>query len=188
MGKLTCPSHRDGDPNYIGIGDSTLIKSRSSKPIRIPPNGYFTDYLAFYFGARSPMLYAIQKGYNGVTKRPPQSIIYILTTFKRVTENNSYYIFTDGHAYHSMSQFFNNETGLEEVDWEAVNLVHWQDTEDDPDRKRRKQAELLVFRELPLTALVAVAVYNESVKKEVLTTFAKHHFSCPVLVKPNWYY
>lgn len=71
-GKLTCPSHEDSDPNYIGIGNSTLIGGQSSKKINIEPNGNFTDYVAFYFGARSPMLYAIQKVFNGVTKRNPQ--------------------------------------------------------------------------------------------------------------------
>jgi len=49
-----------------------------------------------------------------------------------------------------MSQFFNDEDSLEEVDWNAVKLKRWTDTEDDPDRKRRKQAEFLVFNELPL--------------------------------------
>lgn len=97
-------------------------------------------------------------------------------------------IFSDGHGYHSMSQFFNDEDSLEEVDWETVNLVRWNDTEDDPDRKRRKQAKFLVFKELSLTALVAVVVYNETVKNEILAKFAEHDLTCNVIVKPNWYY
>jgi len=149
-GKLTFPSHNDSDPNYIGIGDSTLIGSRNSKQISVEPNGNFTDYVAFYFGTRSPMLYAIQKGFNGVIQRNPQEIIYLVTTFENVTKNGCQYVFTDGHGYHLMSQFFNDEDSLEEVDWNAVKLKRWTDTEDDPDRKRRKQAEFLVFNELPL--------------------------------------
>ena len=187
-GKLTYPSHNDCDPNYIGIGDSTLIGSRSSKKINIEPNGDFTDYVAFYFGVRSPMLYAIQKGFNGVTKRSPQEIIYLVTTFGNITENECQYVFTDGHGYHSMSQFFNDENSLEEVDWDTVNLKIWTDTEDDPDRKRRKQAEFLVFNELPLTALVAIVVHKETTKNEILTKFAEYDFVCNVIVKPNWYY
>jgi len=34
-GKLTSPSHNDSDPNYTGIGDSTLIGSRNSKQISV---------------------------------------------------------------------------------------------------------------------------------------------------------
>lgn len=187
-GKLTSPSHTDCDPNYIGIGDSTLIGSRSTKLINIEPNGNFTDYVAFYFGIRSPMLYAIQKGFNNVTQRNPQEIIYLVTNLENITGNECQYVFTDGHGYHSMSQFFNDENNLEEVDWNTVNLSHWTDTEDDPDRKRRKQAEFLVFDELPLTALVAVVVYDETTKNEILTKFAAHNFTCNVIVKPNWYY
>lgn len=187
-GKLTCPSHAGSDPNYIGIGDSTLIRSRSSKHIDIRPYGNFTDYVAFYFGVRSPMLYEIQKGYNGVTKRNPQEIIYLVTTFENITKKECQYLFSDGHGYHLMSQFFNDEDSLEEVDWDTVNLVRWNDTENDPDRKRRKQAEFLVFNELEFTALVAIAVYNETVKNEILAKFAEYDVTCKVIVKPNWYY
>jgi len=86
-----------------------------------------------------------------------------------------------------MSQFFNDEDSLEEVDWNAVKLKRWTDTEDDPDRKRRKQAEFLVFNELPLDTLVAIVVYNETVKNEILTKFATYD-SRNVIVKTNWYY
>ncbi len=188
LGKLTCPSHANSDPKYIGIGDPTLIGSRSSKQININPKGNFTDYVAFYFGARSPMLYEIQNGFNGVTKRNPEEIIYLVTTYKKITEYECQYVFSDGHGYHLMSQFFNDEDSLDEVDWETVNLVHWNDTEDDPDRKRRKQAEFLVFKELPLSALIAVVVYNQPVKNEILAKFAGYDLICSVIVEPNWYY
>lgn len=186
--KLTCPSHADSDPNYIGIGDSTLIESRNFKKIYIEPNGNFTDYVAFYFGTRSPMLYNIQNGYKGVEKRNPEEIVYLVTTFENIIKNNCQYVFTDGHGYHSMSQFFNDKNSLKEVDWETVNLARWNDTEDDPDRKRRKQAEFLVFNELPLTALVTIVVYNKKSEMEILTKFAKHNFDCKVIIKPDWYY
>ncbi len=188
LGKLTCPNHTAFDKNYIGIGDSKLIVNRSLKQINIEPNGNFTDYVSFYFGARSPMLYAIQNGFNGVKKRHPQEIVYIITTFKNIINNKCKYVFTDGHGYNLMSQFFNEEKNLKEVDWNTVNLIRWNDTEDDPDRKRRKQAEFLVFKELPLKAVVALVVYNEAVKNEILTKFARHEFKCKVIVKPNFYY
>ena len=187
-GKLTCPSHPDCDVNYIGIGDTTLISSRSSKQINIEPNGDFTDYVAFYFGTRSPMLYSIQKGFNNVTKRNPETIIYLVTTFENIKEGKYQYVFSDGHGYHSISQFFNDEDSLEEVDWVTVKLKQWNDTEEDPDRKRRKQAEFLVYRELPLSAIVGIIVYNEAAKTNILAKFAEHAFTCTVIVKPDLYY
>lgn len=186
--KLTCPNHSDSDTDYIGIGDKTLIDSRNLSQIYVVPKGNFTDYVSFYFGARSPMLYSIQKGFNNVTKRAPESIIYIVTTFDKIKESGVQYVFTDGHGYHSMSQFFNQEADLKEVDWEAVKLIRWNDTEEDPDKKRRKQAEFLVYKELPISSIAGFAVYDEATKTKVLSKFVANDFSTKVIVQPKWYY
>lgn len=187
-GKITCPNHADANSNYINIGDTTLIKGRKLREINVEPNGTFSDYIAFYFGPRSPMLYNIQKGFQGVTKRNPENIIYLVTTFDEIKKTGKPYIFTDGHAYHLMTQFFNSEKYLNEVDWNTVNLIKWNDTEEDPDRKRRKQAEFLVQSEIPLSAIVAFVVYNNDAKSTVLAKFAETGFSGNIFVKPKWYY
>ncbi len=57
------------------------------------PGGRFSDYIAFYFGARSPMLYNIYHGFNDVPKRPQEEIIYIIATFEKILEYN-YLMFT----------------------------------------------------------------------------------------------
>ena len=187
-GKLTCPNHPNCDPDYIGIGDSTLIESRSSREIDVSPHGSFTDYVSFYFGKRSPMLYNIQNGYKGVTKRDPENIIYLVTKFEWVEQNGSQYVFSDGHGYHKMSQFINDKSGLKEVDWSAVNRKTWADTEDDPDRKRRKQAEFLVYQEVPLSLIGSIIVYNNTVEALISAKLAERNLTCPVLIKPEWYY
>lgn len=187
-GRLTCSNHANCDPNFIGIGDSTLIESRNLKQIPLTPKGNFNNYVAFYFGPRSPMLYTIQNGFNNVKIRQPQEIIYLVTTFTNVIQNESQYVFTDGHGYHKMSQFFDNEKGLEEVDWNIVAARQWTETEDDPDRKRRKQAEFLVYQELPITALHAIVVYDQATKEKVLAVLTRYDFNCNVVVHPKSYY
>ncbi len=134
------------------------------------------------------MLYNIQNGYNNVTKHSPDSIIYLVTAFDKIKENKQAYVFTDGHGYHQFTQFFNDEADLKHVDWNAVKLRQWNDTESDPDRKRRKQAELLVHSELPVCALVVVVVYDGVVKSTILTRFVKQGLKLAVVVKPQWYY
>ena len=172
--KIICPNHPDAEKDYINIGDKSLIENRKEKVINLEPGGTFSDYVAFYFGARSPMLYEIQKGYNGVEKRDPEELIYLVSDFTTIKLLNIQYIFTDGHAYNHLSQFFNEEKDLKEIDWKAVNLVKWNDTEEDPDRKRRKQAEFLIHRELQFSAIIGIAVYNENAKSRVLSKFAEH--------------
>lgn len=188
IGKLTCLNHSESDKNYTNIGDTTLISSRGTRNIPINPKGNFSDYVAFYFGARPPMLYNIQHGFNEVIKRAPETIIYLVTSFIEVKKSGRPFVFTDGHAYHMMSQFYNMESDLKEVDWKAVKLVRWNDTEEDPDRKRRKQAEFLVYKELPISALIAIVVYNNEAKSKVLSIFEKYDLTFEVAVKPEWYY
>lgn len=187
-GMLTCPNHPAKDENYFNIGDQTLIESRNKKQIPVKPGGYFDDYVAFYFGNRPPMLYNIQQGFKNVIRRQPREIVYLVTSFPAVKEAELSFVFTDGHAYHNFTQFFNHESDLKLVDWNAVNLKRWDETEDDPDRKRRKQAEFLIYKEAPLELIRAIIVYDDAAKKQILSIFEQYDFECNVLVKTNWYY
>lgn len=187
-GTVTCPNHPNCDKDYIGIGDSSLIQSRTSKQITINPQGNFSDYVSFYFGPRSQMLYNIQKGFNGVTKRSPTEIIYLVSNLDKIKASNSDYVFTDGHGYHNFSGFYNEEKYLDQVDWNVVNLVRWNDTEEDPDRKRRKQAEFLVHNEVSINDLVAIVVYDDSVREFIENLLSQYGVELGVFVRPKWYY
>lgn len=186
--KITCPNHPNKDKKYINIGDTTLIKNRRESRISIAPGGTFSDYVAFYFGTRPPMLYNIQNGFQRVIKRKPEEVIYLVSGLSEVKKTGIPFVFTDGHAYHLMSQFFNRENQLQEIDWHTVKLKQWNDTIDDTDRKRRKQAEFLVHQELPLSAIIAIVVYNDAAKSMVLTKFVETGININTLIKPTWYY
>jgi hypothetical protein len=55
---------------YAPIGDSGLINTRHR--FVLPNGNKLGDYIPFYFGYRMPMLYVIQKGFNGVTLTAPE--------------------------------------------------------------------------------------------------------------------
>lgn len=185
--EITCPSHPRANPQYIGIGDDTLIAHRKETPIILPPFGTFNDYVAFYFGRRSPMLYNIKNGYCAVTKRPQDDIIYLISSFEEVRKARVPYVYFDGHGYHHLSQIFNSENGLSNVDWNAVNALKWFDTAEDPDLKRRKQAEFLLFNSLPFEAILGIASYSTSAKENVDKIIGES-FSLPTIVKRDWFY
>lgn len=68
--------HVNADPNYINIGDSTLITQRQNHPVKIiPPGGTLGDYVPFYFGPLSPMLLNIKTGYRGIIQRSQEDIV-----------------------------------------------------------------------------------------------------------------
>ncbi|MFP4026006.1 MAG: DUF4433 domain-containing protein [Thiohalospira sp.] len=188
MGKITCPSHKEADVKYQGIGNESLIGSRKIRAIQIEPFGTFNDYVSFYFGSRSPMLYSIKNGYNGVTKRSQAEIIYLIVTFESVKNMGLKYVFFDGHGYHNFSRVYNTETGLGQIDWNAVNTKQWSDTEDDPDKKRRKQAEFLIHNEVPVEVIASIGVYNEEVKKLIESLLERLNISIKVFVFNGGYY
>jgi hypothetical protein len=84
------------NPNYIPIGDTSLISHRNTFPVKInPPNGVLGDYIPFYFGVCSPMLYRIKTGYGGVQQLPQREIIYLCCKLEDITQNEIIYFFTD---------------------------------------------------------------------------------------------
>ena len=67
------------DPEFIAIGDNTLIEFREDMDVPVSPFGKFSEYIPFYFGPRSPMLYKIATGYDGIKKIPQTDIIYLVS-------------------------------------------------------------------------------------------------------------
>ncbi len=44
---------------YRNTGDASLTDRRNRIAVPLPPGGFLNDYVPFYLGPRSPMLYAI---------------------------------------------------------------------------------------------------------------------------------
>lgn len=152
------------NPNFVSIGDSTLITSRQDYSVPItPPNGKMGDYIPFYFGFRSPMLYRIKTG-KSVVQQPQENIVYLCYALDDMVGNSIEWCFTDGHAKRRTTQFFNDLKDLDKVDWEAVYATEWKDTQDHPDRMRRKQAEFLVKGNLFANSISYIVVFNENAK------------------------
>ena len=113
------------------------------------------------------MLYNIVNGFKGVIKRKQEEILYLISTFDQVLSHNLFYVYFDGHGYHNFSETFNTPVGLDNLDWDTINSRNWFDTEEDSDRKRRKQAELLIHNEMPFDAIQVIGVYNQNALERV---------------------
>ncbi len=187
-GRLTAPNHPDHNANYIGIGDMSLIEKRSSKKIPLSPFGTFRDYISFYFSKRSVMLYVIQNGYNNVPKRDPAEIIYLVTSYVKVKDSSIPFVFYDGHAYESMSVCYKDDSALDEIDWHIIRSKDWRDTEEDQDRKRRKSAELLIFKEFPISNILGIAVYNKKAQEKTNSILKSLDVSLDCKIYQDWYY
>ncbi|MBN2213215.1 MAG: DUF4433 domain-containing protein [Bacteroidales bacterium] len=158
--KLVCPNHPERSQNYRSIGETELIRLRSTRSLPISPGGSFRNYVSFYLGPRPVMLYAIKNGFN-VERLPQEEIIYLISTFERVQTHRCQFVFSDGHGYAAFTGWYNKPEDFKEVDWSVVNSNRWNDTDDDPDRKRRKQAEFLIHHEISISIIERISVFNQ---------------------------
>ncbi|MBL7785687.1 MAG: DUF4433 domain-containing protein [Chitinophagales bacterium] len=157
------------NPNYKAIGDSGLIDKRSA--IIIPNNNTLLgDYIPFYFGTRMPMLYIIQKGFNGLVLIDPEELIYCITNVQQILDMEIPFLFTNAHASTKRCRFygFDQVNQLEEiVDFVAVRNQTWG-KEENLDTKHKKEAEFLVYTDIPFNGITNFAVYNSSAQKQLI--------------------
>lgn len=176
---ITHKNSPNRNPNFITIGDVSLIDTRSSKQVSAD-NGDFSnsdapsitlgDFIPFYFGIKMPMLYVMQHGGNFVEQAtPPENIVYLVCSVIRIIEFDINYYFSDGHATDNYTTFYNKSRISELpalIDWKAVKASYWGG-EENLNIKRKKQAELLVSRDLPSDFIIGFGCYNEPAKNKL---------------------
>ncbi|HEX5199627.1 MAG TPA: DarT ssDNA thymidine ADP-ribosyltransferase family protein [Actinoplanes sp.] len=77
---------------------------------------------------------------------------------------------------------------VEMVDWRLMEAERWNNTPDDPDRQRRRQAEFLVHRALPLELVRWIGVQSDHRASQVGKILADHPLDRRIIVRPRWYY
>ncbi|HLN26691.1 MAG TPA: DUF4433 domain-containing protein [Gemmataceae bacterium] len=188
---LHAPNHRPKDKLvYKTIHNLDIQRQRQITPIPCGPAGVIHDYVAFYFGPRSPMLLQLHTGrVTGYTERQ-DPLIYLVSTAQAVRSSGTGFVFSDGHGIARFTNWFDKLSDLDKVDWDAVYATIWKDTVDDMDRQRRKQAEFLVHQQCAWDLIEEIGVLNKAVKKEVEQKLAGFPGKVrrPVNVRPEWYY
>ena len=185
---LHCPACDVKDPAYVNIGKQDIIAKRESKQIELPPYGHIHDYVSFYFGPRSPMLYSIYKGASDTTCNQ-KDIVYIVSTKESIQQSGLPFVFTTGQAIMQLSTQHNQDVDLSRIAWDIIRGAYWNDVPPEfPDRKRRRMAEFLVHQHVPLKCIRGLAVFNDSMEKTVSEMVNEAELQIPVKAKPNWYY
>ncbi|SEM26862.1 protein of unknown function [bacterium A37T11] len=182
---ITHVSSPHANPQFVSVGDQSLISTRTN---HLLDNGKrLGDYIPFYFGARTPMLFVMQRGFNNVPATAPEDIVYCVSTLQKIVDLSLDFVFTDGHAIDSFSSLYypdNIDDINNLLDFDAINAKYWRD-EADLDRKRRKEAEFLVLGDIPLNAISGYIVYNEQAKAKLMEYGIGERF---VVIKNNFYF
>ena len=86
------------------------------------------------------------------------------------------------------TQFFDDLVHLNRIDWPLMTSRFWNDTASDGDRKRRRQAEFLVYQFCPWQVIRNIGVIDATVAGEVEALIHGAPHRPLVNVERNWYY
>jgi ssDNA thymidine ADP-ribosyltransferase, DarT len=177
---ITHGNSPNSNPNFVPIGDASLIDTRRTKRVSIDngdilnfnaPTIVLGDFIPFYFGIKMPMLYVIQNGGNFVEKATPaENIIYLACSVNNIIQYGGVYYFSDGHATDNLTSFYDNSKIKELpniIDWNSIKAPFWGGQEN-LNIKRKKQAELLVAHDIPANLIVGFCCYNEKAKEKLV--------------------
>ena len=182
----------DCSPNFAkthgitkrAISHKDIMDKREQAIIRVPPGGVVADYVPFYFGPKSPMLYAIKQGkvegYQG-----QREIIYLVTTAEAIVDRQIPFMFTDGHAIISYVGHYNRMEDLPKVHWNIIKAPYWNDF---VDGRCRRQAEFLVKERFPMELVQEIGVKDEAMRQRVENLLQDSVFQPLIRVRPEWYF
>jgi len=179
----------DGLP-YRTIHNADIQAERRVRPIPCGPQGTIHDYVSFYFGPRSPMLFQLKTGWVPGYTEGQGPLIYLVSSVQRVLAEGIAFVFSDGHGIAAYTDWYDSVADLERVDWQAVYARIWKSDVNDMDRQRRKQAEFLVYRFCPWTLIEEMGVCNQTAKTKTEGILASFDVSLRrnVAVRPGRYY
>lgn len=184
---LHAPNGQCFDPNHRNIGNSDLIDKRTQRLVAVGPGGTLSDYVPFYFTPFSIMMYNIHTGYN-VPRVPNEEILILVSSLPKVAELGIPFVFTDEHAFLKTAIFFTRQEDLARIDWPLLNSRDFKHDPDDPGKKDRYQAEALIWKHLPLEALLAICCYTEAVDQWIKAELAQRGLDIKTSVQKDWYF
>lgn len=183
---IHCRNSPVRDPNFQAIGDPDLIQKRSNRNVPIGPRGTLNDYVPFYFTPHSPMLYKIKTG-HGVRSVPMSEIVIFASSLPRLVATGTPFVYTDRHAYLQAAIYLTDLQDLDRIDWRLIASRNFQRDPNQPDRVERYQAEALIYRHVPVSALIGIACYGSQSESRLLGMQGDAGVSLRTVVKQNWY-
>ena len=173
---------------HVSIAHQHIKDRRAQKNVPIPPHGVVADYVPFYFAPRSPMLYSISRGNVEGYQGGQSEVLHLVSSAEAVLQSGLPFVFTDGHAEMSISHFYQDLQDLDKVDWNIMRATIWRDTNEDGDRKRRRQAEFLVHEFFLFSLFDRIGVATQTMAKKTAALLAELEEKPLIEVQPTWYY
>jgi len=180
---------RAAKTQYTNIAYENIQDRRAR--IRVPcgAGGVLHDYVPFYFAPRSSMLYTINRGNVPNYTQGQEAVIHLVSHVEDIDARGDLdFVFTDGHAVMEFTTFFDELNYLDNIDWDVMESRYWRDTNEDNDRKRRRQAEFLVRNFFPWELIIKIGFINSTIKAKTENILQNFTHKPSVIVPENWYY
>lgn len=186
---LVCDAHAAGRL-VVEVGNRQIKAGRRKRKVPRGPGGVVADYVPFYFAPRSPMLYAIHKGNVPSYTGGEAGLIYLCTTLERLEQIGLSWVATDRNAALDLAAYADRLPELRElVDWPLMDATMWHNTDEDPERRERRMAEVLVHQRVPWEAIEFVGARTVEDLTEIRRTLATLKRCAPRAdVRPHWYF
>ena len=175
------------DPNYRNIGNAELIGKRAKREVLISPGGVLNDYVPFYFTPYSIMMLNIKTGHS-VPRQPNEDILIFVSSLPHIAQFGLPFIFTNQHAYPQLAQYYGDIAHLDKIDWPLLQSRDFKHDPDDPGKKERYQAEALIWKLVPLDAVLGICCNNNSVNEWIQAEATKRGMELKTVIRPNWYF
>jgi hypothetical protein len=136
------------------------------------------------------MLFQLHTGRIAGYHEGQEPLIYLTSSAQIIQQSSTGFVFSDGHGIALYTSWFDDLADLDRLDWNTIYATAWNDTVDDMDRQRRKQAEFLVHHKCDWRLIKKIAVIDTRMKSSVDRIMRNIPISIRpmVIVKPEWYY
>ena len=132
------------------------------------------------------MLYNINTGY-GVPQQSMSDILIVVSSLPHLAKNGIKFVYSDRHAYLRTALFSDNLAELEQrIAWKALRERDF--SKSDVDRFEKYQAEALVYKHVPLNALLEINCYDDSVRDEVKKEADAKKLPINIVNGRGWYF
>lgn len=170
----------------VEIGSAGIRERRLNLSVGdVGPGGCVGDYVPWYFGPRSPMMFTLSRN-NYEYQQGFDEVVYLVSSVRRIVSLGRAWIASDRNAALTLAEFTDDEASLgSHISWDVIAARYWTDF---PDGADLRAAEFLVHEYVPWEAVRAIVTKTENTRAMVEDMVAGLDHSPPVTVRSQWYF
>lgn len=183
---------------HENIAYENIQDRRARTPVPVGRGGVLHDYVPFHFAPRQPMLMAIHYGKVPGCNIKQDDIVHLVLRAKKVAKAGLDYAFATHHPVTALADFYDSLDHIGEIDWDMFfdepliggYAKYFHSPPDVPKyatRKETRQAEFLVYDQVPTDQIQGIGVIGDAKLTQVKSLLAKLGWDIPVGVKREWY-